>query len=78
MIINTITISRGVTINLGNYESLRLDVQMIANVEQGDNDLVRARVLREMVLDELENQLMDLDIAERLKLSHVAMLRTAK
>ena len=78
MNIKTISITRGVTINLGNYESLRLDVQMTAEITPDENETVAVVNLHNIVLDEVERELMDLDVPQSLKLKHVAMLRTSR
>jgi len=78
MNITTITITRGLTINLQNYESTRLDVQMTADVALDADQLQATINLHNLVLDEMERELMDLDIPESIKLSHVAMLRTSR
>jgi len=78
MNITTVKITRGVTINLGNYESLRLDVEMVADVALDADQLQATINLHNIVLDEVERELMDLDISQPLKLKHVAMLRTSR
>ena len=78
MNIKTITISRGATINLGNFESLRLDVQMTGELTSDENEFDAQEKLETYVVDEMERELMDLDIPERIKLAHVAMLRRHK
>lgn len=45
MKVTTITVKRGTTVNLGDYESERLDVSLSAELEEGeDPDQVKAGI----------------------------------
>lgn len=51
-----IVVSKGRTVNLGNYESARVDITMEAEIEDHDNYTVCFNSLSEMVQKLLDNE----------------------
>lgn len=56
MKIKTITVSRGCTLNMGNYESLRLEVSMSADLDDYEDVVKACDELHKTVRSELEAQ----------------------
>lgn len=57
MQVNQISIRRGFTINLRNFESARLEVGMTAELGPEDDPIASIAVLTDMVKDELARQI---------------------
>jgi len=75
MQITKITVSRGVTINTGNFNSVRIDVQMEALLEKVEGVKEALPEMTRQVLAEVERQISDLDVVESIKLAHIAQLQ---
>lgn len=75
MFVSTIEVTRGLTINTGNYNSMRLEVRVVAELTADENEVIALANLHNIVVDELERQIFDTDVPEPIKLANVAILR---
>lgn len=74
MNVSKITISRGLTINTGNFNSMRFDVQMEAELQPQEREELAAKVLTDAVLDELGRQVAASGIDERIIKANLEVL----
>lgn len=66
---------KGLTLNTGNYNSLRLDVLLEIELDGEDNVAAAFQYARAEANVQLETAIMDTDLPEQIKLTHVAQLR---
>lgn len=78
MQVKIITVTRGATINTGNFNSARVDVSMTAELNGDRDETIAAMNLTNIVLDELERQIMDMDLLISIRVAQVAILRGNK